>query len=239
MADHRMLLGGLVTLGYVAVIYFGGLVGCPATWLDRHHPKTIRIRCISVLLYSLLSLLLLPRSSLVWWPIVWRPITRTIILLLPILAIEILSQRRQRRQYIGWRKVVSKLDIGMVRNIVVGPLAEEIIFRHTLHHLLHSKYRLKSSILFSLAHIHPLLYDRSKDAIMGSIFQAIFTFIFGWYVAGVYVGTDGSLITCILVHSICNIAGFPDLDWFDQASPMAIAAIILLSLSCIILVNII
>lgn len=83
------------------------------------------------------------------------------------------------------------------RDYILAPLFEEVVFRGPLMGMM------ASSIAFSAAHLNRRL--PWKEALA----QLIITFIFGLYVYNVRVNT-GSVLTCFLVHAICNFSGPPD-----------------------------
>ncbi|CAD8059996.1 unnamed protein product [Paramecium primaurelia] len=127
-------------------------------------------------------------------------------------------------------------DDRMLIRIVLAPLLEEITFRALFYQNAENQYqyRLLSSILFSLAHSHKFfsffkkerkfrsLYNYKETnkiqnfktcftkALLTTLFILMFTFIFGFYAASVFLKTR-SLISVILLHSYCNYLGFPKL----------------------------
>ncbi|KAL9084672.1 MAG: hypothetical protein Q9159_005102 [Coniocarpon cinnabarinum] len=72
-------------------------------------------------------------------------------------------------------------------------------------------------LYFGLAHAHHLYEFRVShpqapllQGILRSLFQFMYTTIFGWFAAFVFLRT-GSLWACILVHAFCNWRGLPRL----------------------------
>ncbi|CAD8063274.1 unnamed protein product [Paramecium sonneborni] len=127
-------------------------------------------------------------------------------------------------------------DDRMLIRIVLAPLLEEITFRVLFYQNFNNlnEYCLTSSILFSLAHSHKFFSFFKKErkyrteyyrqsfqfqsfkrsfikAFLRTLFVLMFTFIFGFYAASVFLKTK-SLISVILLHSYCNYLGFPNLS---------------------------
>lgn len=48
-----------------------------------------------------------------------------------------------------------------------------------------------------------------KSAIISSLFQFIYTTVFGWYASYLFVKL-GNVTSPIVCHSFCNLMGFPD-----------------------------
>lgn len=72
-------------------------------------------------------------------------------------------------------------------------------------------------LYFGVAHIHHFYESRLTNPrvsvtglLINSLFQFIYTTLFGWYANFVFVRT-GSLYSVILIHSFCNWIGFPRL----------------------------
>ncbi|KAF9234688.1 CAAX protease self-immunity-domain-containing protein [Melanogaster broomeanus] len=110
-----------------------------------------------------------------------------------------------------------------MRNYVIGPTTEEIVFRAcvlTVYHLAQaSRVRMifLSPLLFGAAHLHHAWdtynrYGRSpaalKRAAIGTAFQFTYTSIFGFYCSYLFLRT-GSVLAPITAHIFCNIMGVP------------------------------
>jgi len=113
-----------------------------------------------------------------------------------------------------------------IRDLVVGPVTEEIVFRAcTCPVLLVGGLSPNATIIctpifFGLAHLHHILHHLTnktgselKREILLSIFQLGYTTLFGLYSAFLFVRT-GHIAPVILVHTFCNYMGFPA---FQQA----------------------
>lgn len=107
------------------------------------------------------------------------------------------------------------------RNIVAGPVTEEILFRTaSIPLMLIARASVKTTVFFSplifgLAHFHHFYEFRLSypgvpiaAALARSVFQLGFTTVFGAYATFVYVRT-GSLFAVCLVHGFCNGMGLP------------------------------
>lgn len=111
-------------------------------------------------------------------------------------------------------------------SIVQAPLTEEYVFRSCMIAILsqanHSSTYLifVTPLYFGLAHLHHgwevyhqlgCTRQALKTAMMSSIFQFVYTTLFGWYVSFLFLRT-GSFWPCFLCHSFCNMMGFPDIS---------------------------
>ncbi|KAK3368046.1 hypothetical protein B0H63DRAFT_528433 [Podospora didyma] len=107
------------------------------------------------------------------------------------------------------------------RNIVAGPVTEEVLFRSAsvpLMLIAHTPVKqtiFLSPVLFGLAHVHHFYEFRLTNpqvpaaaALLRSLFQLSFTTVFGAYATFVFVRT-GSLLAVCAVHAFCNSMGLP------------------------------
>mmetsp|Transcript_47931 Transcript_47931/g.124454 ORF Transcript_47931/g.124454 Transcript_47931/m.124454 type:complete len:291 (-) Transcript_47931:1511-2383(-) len=114
-------------------------------------------------------------------------------------------------------------DVTVVRDILVGPLVEEVAFRAAMVPLLHEAGYSYSAILaicaviFGLAHCHHLIEHvrvnqlEWKQAAGLVAFQLLYTTIFGTISTHLFFRT-GSLFAPLLAHMFCNYLGFPDFE---------------------------
>jgi prenyl protein peptidase len=111
--------------------------------------------------------------------------------------------------WIGWR------------NLVAGPVTEELTFRsliiplHLMAHMPPSKIVFVTPLYFGIAHVHhfyefvlthpefPIL-----PAILRTLVQFTYTSLFGFFAAFVFLRT-GSLYAAIAAHTFCNWMGLP------------------------------
>ncbi|KAB5570049.1 hypothetical protein GE09DRAFT_1217499 [Coniochaeta sp. 2T2.1] len=109
------------------------------------------------------------------------------------------------------------------RNLVAGPVTEEILFRSaSVPLMLLAGASVKetiflSPVIFGLAHFHHFYEFRLTNpgvpfvaALARSVFQLGFTTVFGAYATFIYVRT-GSLLAVCAVHAFCNTMGLPRL----------------------------
>ena len=107
------------------------------------------------------------------------------------------------------------------RVIVVGPAAEEIVFRACMCPVL-QRARFSNigicflaPLFFGVAHLHHYYELRkthsAKTAMMAVMFQFCYTYLFGVYTCYLFMRT-GCIYACIVAHAFCNYMGFPDLD---------------------------
>lgn len=96
-----------------------------------------------------------------------------------------------------------------LRNYLVGPILEEIVFRRqtlliwscqsTLPRLLFP------AAMFALAHVHHV----RELGLIGLAFQMAYTFLFGVYAAALYINTR-TFWAPLVAHVICNVLELPD-----------------------------
>jgi membrane protease YdiL (CAAX protease family) len=125
------------------------------------------------------------------------------------------------------------------RDVFIGPLTEEIIWRWIListanHFEFSFSYTwLSTSFIFGLAHIHHgldvYLYSKSfLTALTASckkifilVFQFSYTFLFGLFSSFVFQRTL-SIVPCILCHMVCNWIGLPDMTPLQESKKMTL-----------------
>jgi prenyl protein peptidase len=118
-----------------------------------------------------------------------------------------------------WGSSGVPLDLEPWRDYVVGPVAEELVFRACVLTALDvsgAPYpHLQSALAFAVAHAHFVLEHLRgypiRQACLAVLFQMGYTFLFGMYTAGVFAATR-SLYAATLAHMWCNVCGLPDLD---------------------------
>jgi membrane protease YdiL (CAAX protease family) len=233
-----ILLAIALSVSYVAVIYLASWMVCPLTWTDRDEPSVMKARATAVLVFSL---------TLLWWTpptatLYLAEVFKTLFLLSALVYVNIVVNWYEVEMRIRRRRGVVKMlfyvmmepigallhcDWYFLRDIAIGPIAEECVFRQALFQLVPSIW--VTALLFSLAHSHRLFMKHSEPTSI--LFQCGFTFLFGLYVGGIFART-GSLLTCALVHSICNWVGFPNPDDFlELPTAHKIATLVLFLLS--------
>ncbi|KAJ8281813.1 hypothetical protein COCON_G00043320 [Conger conger] len=119
-----------------------------------------------------------------------------------------------------WALCVS--DMRWLRNQVVAPLTEELVFRASMLPMLvpcagPNTAVLTCPLFFGVAHFHHVIEQlRFRQATVSAIFlSAVFQFsytgVFGAYTAFIFIRT-GHLVGPVLCHSFCNLMGFPALS---------------------------
>jgi len=110
----------------------------------------------------------------------------------------------------------------LLRNLVIAPLTEEIVFRACICTLLLSqrvalaRVILLSPALFSAVHLHhvreAMCYKGKSlwQALLAphQLFQALYTWVFGVLAAFAYL-RSGSLLAPLVLHAACNYSGLP------------------------------
>lgn len=121
-------------------------------------------------------------------------------------------------------------SIWNIRNYIFAPITEEIFYTSLLitsyqtlfphGSISFKRMLLEPPLYFGIAHAHHAYetYSKSKSIANGpsiativtsTIFQMSYTYIFGILTNFIFVVTTGNLWSCIILHSICNIMGFP------------------------------
>lgn len=150
--------------------------------------------------------------------IIWPLIITATIFLGPIVD-EIISFIFYRRIGRVWR---TRPHVSMMlRNWVVGPVIEEIVFRCINCTLLSNDFPthyniIISGLLFGMAHFHPqimqhVFIDMERQLLIDSLIQLVYTSAFGMYVASIFLKTR-SLWPAAIIHIFCNFMGAPTSD---------------------------
>ncbi|CAG5929643.1 unnamed protein product [Menidia menidia] len=204
-------------------------VGSLYVWrsdLPRDHPTVIKRRFTSVLIVSGLSPLF------VW---TWREFTavRTSSTLFALMGVRLegiipailamdcpwsfIDGIRVALDPCFWTLCLS--DMRWLRNQVVAPFTEELVFRACMLPMLvpcagPSAAIFTCPLFFGVAHFHhviELLRFRQgtlSGIFLSAVFQFSYTAVFGAYTAFLFIRT-GHLMGPVLCHSFCNYMGFP------------------------------
>jgi len=129
--------------------------------------------------------------------------------------------------YVLHEKIEGSTHLSLVRNLLLGPITEELVFRGCMLPLLLCagvqpwKVIVLGPFLFGVAHVHHFLNRRLevgwKKALLESLIQLTYTYLFGIYSAFVFVRTR-HLVAPTLAHMFCNFMGLPDLGFLSPAS---------------------
>jgi prenyl protein peptidase len=159
------------------------------------------------------------------WPIDALAILRTLLLCAILFAGPLFETGVAEGGWKDWirgRHVRETLGSWMGwRNLVAGPVTEEILFRsaiiplHIIAKMSPTRIVFITPLYFGIAHIHHLYEFRLTHpevsvlpAVLRSVFQFTYTSLFGFFAAFVYLRT-GSLYAAIAAHMFCNWSGLP------------------------------
>ncbi|KAM7374563.1 hypothetical protein PAMP_007211 [Pampus punctatissimus] len=201
----------------LACLYVGSLYIWRSN-LPRDHPSVIKRRCASVLLVSALS----PAVVKVW--IHWADVR--VFYLGPLVhsAMDnpkgLTGELQSALDVQSWRLCVG--DAVWLRNQVVAPVTEELVFRGAMLPMLvpcigPTAVIFIAPLFFGVAHFHHIIEERRlhKDS-MGVILlvagmQFLYTTVFGAFTAFIFMRT-GHVVGPVLCHSFCNSQGLPDIS---------------------------
>ncbi|KAJ8507280.1 hypothetical protein ONZ45_g10325 [Pleurotus djamor] len=120
-----------------------------------------------------------------------------------------------------------------LRNYVVAPITEELVFRACVLTALHlagattSRMIMLAPLSFGVAHLHHAWdtynrYGRTREAanraIIMTVFQLSYTTLFGSFASYLFLRT-GSIFPPISAHIFCNIMGIPQISYEVQKYP--------------------
>ncbi|XP_041864767.1 CAAX prenyl protease 2-like [Melanotaenia boesemani] len=229
----------------LACLYVGSLYVWRSN-LPRDHPSVIKRRCASVLLVSALS----PAVVKTWmhWDnvivdvSVWElmgvrleglipaailPLLLTMVFYLGPLVHSAMDNpdgfTRELQSALdvqSWRMCVQ--DAVWLRNQVVAPVTEELVFRGAMLPMLvpctgPTAAVFTAPLFFGVAHFHHIREQRHLDKDrMGVILlvagmQFLYTTVFGVFTAFIFLRT-GHVVGPVLCHSFCNSQGLPDIS---------------------------
>ncbi|KAJ1726971.1 CAAX prenyl protease [Coemansia biformis] len=108
-----------------------------------------------------------------------------------------------------------------MRNYVVGPATEELVFRSAVVALWTAAgistelCVLVSPVIFGVAHVHRAVSRYVSEniplgsVVLSTVLQLAYTTVFGWIAAALFVRTH-SVVGPIAAHVFCNVQGLPD-----------------------------
>ena len=228
------VIGGLcIGMQFVGCLY----VCTRGSPQDRDDPRVIKQRFLRVGIASVIAPLLMLFSSglaggrctqteplLRWfglWPSSFAhcctslllPLLLTALLFLGPLTMHALDSSHSLRKRLQLAMGRSRgCELQIVRNLLIGPLSEEWVFRACTCPLLYAaglsegSNVLLASLIFGAAHLHHRLAGFSW-AVVGVQFS--YTSLFGAYSSYLFLRT-GQLIGPFFAHSFCNLMGLPD-----------------------------
>jgi prenyl protein peptidase len=109
-----------------------------------------------------------------------------------------------------------------IRDLLVAPLTEELVYTSSIITILLQSTTVSTwtlivlpPVFFSIAHIHHA-YELHvnkiaplKVIIVSTLFQMLYTFIFGAFTDFIFL-RQGNAWSCIIIHSFCNLMGVPN-----------------------------
>ncbi|ROV90334.1 hypothetical protein VSDG_08131 [Cytospora chrysosperma] len=234
-----ILLLVLYTLLYVVPFYLSPRTR-PSPTLSRDAPSVIRARIASVTVTcaaaSLITFYVLVSRgrygnadvfhAMGYWPAGAPEALRALLLTALLFTgplFESLVAEGGWRDWLALGPVKEVMnEITAWRNIVAGPLTEEVLFRSAAIPLMVlartplATTIFVSPLVFGLAHVHHFYEFRVSSrgpvpvsaALLRSAFQLGYTSVFGAYATFVYLRT-GSLLAVFAVHVLCNCVGLP------------------------------
>lgn len=244
--DLPLLTGVLAALG-LSVLFVTSLYFWPQNF-HRNHPTCVKQRMFSASIVTVLSPLYLylfssnhtDGPSLPEWIGVSDPLSAVLPLLLSILLFAGPLFQHWTTGECLLSDYDSFKDILLLRNLVLAPITEEIVYRGCMVPLLYSSLGWTATILtlpffFGIAHLHHAYELRKNGAgivkcLLNVLLQSTFTSAFGAYSTLVFL-TTGSLVGPVLCHAFCNTMGFPAVSSIsDTPRPLVTWAVYLLGL---------
>lgn len=211
----------------------------PSPSLSRDAPSVIRARIRAVtsacIIGSLLVILIttkyghIPPKETVhllgWWPVDPLDVGRTILLCAILFVGPLFEAGYVEGKAVDWIRGTYLVETFSSwtgwRNLVAGPVTEEIVFRsllvplHLMAHVSPRKIVFTTPLYFGIAHIHHLYEFRlthpevpALPAVIRTVIQFTYTSLFGFFATFVYLRT-GSVYTAIAAHMFCNWMGLP------------------------------
>ncbi|EFQ28668.1 CAAX amino terminal protease [Colletotrichum graminicola] len=212
----------------------------PSPTLSRDDPAVIRTRITSVLfstgVCSALTYVILarlpdgalpfgPLHAMGYWPLGIVESAACLALTVTLFAAPLYETLLIDGVWEDWRAFDPLVRVWTQwttwRNIVMGPLTEEMLFRSaSVPLLLCARMSLTQTIfmspfIFGLAHVHHFYEFRINHpkvplvaAVARSVIQFGYTSLFGAYATFLFL-RSGSLLAIVLVHAFCNAMGLP------------------------------
>ena len=199
---------------------------------DRNDPRVIKERFLRVAVACLLAPIIaaaaaalpggrtpcVPSAPLTQWFGLWAPAGYLQAAVLPLLLTMVLFLGPLVMLWLdgecdGWWSIPQGIDLQTVRNLIIGPISEEWVFRACMCPLLFgaglgdASNVFTSGALFGLAHVHHIFdADFSWAAVA---VQFTYTSLFGAYSSYLFLRT-GQLVGPVLAHAFCNSQGLPN-----------------------------
>ncbi|GMH94688.1 hypothetical protein TrVE_jg2004 [Triparma verrucosa] len=119
-----------------------------------------------------------------------------------------------------------KWSIDSLRNLVIAPFTEELIYRSSLiPYLLQLGYKpvhvvFVAPVFFGFAHVHHAYNQikqghRMKEVLLVTAFQFTYTSLFGAYATYACL-VWGDVLGVVFIHSFCNFMGLPSFTFMQR-----------------------
>ncbi|KAL0931603.1 prenyl proteinase rce1 [Colletotrichum truncatum] len=229
----------LYTVIYVLPLYVSPS-SRPSPTLSRDDQRVIRARITSVLFSTVIcssltyivlarlpdgALPISPLHAMGYWPIGFIESSTCLLLTATLFAGPLYEALLMDGLWEDWKTLKPLVHVWTQwttwRNIVMGPLTEEMLFRSaSVPLLLCARMSLTQTIflsplIFGLAHVHHFYEFRLTHprvpliaALARSLLQFTYTSMFGSYATFLFL-RSGSLLSIVLVHAFCNSMGLP------------------------------
>uniref|UniRef100_A0A7I4YYH5 CAAX prenyl protease 2 n=1 Tax=Haemonchus contortus TaxID=6289 RepID=A0A7I4YYH5_HAECO len=221
-------LAVLFPLSYVGFLHIADHDGT-----DRNHPQSIQKRSIAAVVNNVLSVAITyfvlwqrndssPFRSMGFRPegtlaaIVWPGILIGVLYTGQWVLLILDGQLRSMFSVNEWK--VSLRQHTWIRDVIVGPVTEEITFRCCCVALLKDCVSPTMAIVagplpFACSHLHHIGDDRRRgytwsQAVARRVFQLAYTYLFGAYATYLFLNS-GHALAPIVTHAVCNCMGLP------------------------------
>ncbi|KAL6705415.1 CAAX prenyl protease [Coniothyrium glycines] len=233
------LLSAAYVFIYVFPFYLSSATR-PSPTLTRDAPSSIRARtravtCSTSVCFALTAGILFKYDKSVLhvlrllglWPVALTDTANALLLVAMLFAGPLFEHGIVEGGWKHWIRLRGLQDtltswIGY-RNLVVGPISEELVWRsfiiplHIIAHFSPTQIVFLTPLYFGIAHVHHLYEFRITHpeiplavAVLRSLFQFTYTSLFGFFAAFVFIRT-GNVFICMLAHTFCNWMGLPRL----------------------------
>ena len=242
--------------GYAASFVLSLYLG--SVRLPRDHPTTVKRRVLAVSILTVLSppsLLLLADNT----PLTLSDLLETIgvqyggilfAIIYPVTVVSLLylgsiiqrATDEDEDDGIFFYLQTERRDL-LIRNFIIAPVAEEIVFRSCmvpllLPHLGQDWTIILCPLFFGVAHLHHM-FEHLKagtltvsQALINIFVQTAYTSLFGMFSAHLFLLT-GHVTSAIVAHVMCNILGLPDIAGIrNHRYKLLVSVLYVFGLSC-------
>ncbi|CAB3996191.1 CAAX prenyl protease 2-like [Paramuricea clavata] len=241
----------ILAISYILVFYI------KKSPYHRDHPETIKLRCIRAVGFCIVApffIQLLSQTSQEGVSVChWLGIHLDNVVLAAVLPLLLtmtlftgpLTMMFLARELPFMSGFSLSMNMIIVRNFIVAPLTEELIYRACMIPLLVPSMGLVGAVficplLFGVAHFHHAIErlqarENVLNVCLGTLFQFSYTTLFGIYSAFIFIRT-GHFIGPFICHSFCNYMGMPEFDQISYTKyPKVVAVMFVIGLLSFIL----